>query len=61
MSNLVYLNVSQTGFGGGAPSRRWLRGSGGKASSRWAYFVSFWEKQAILIPLDHISHVFKAI
>ena len=32
----------------------------GEAPSRWAIFVRFWKKN-ILIPLDHISHVFIAI
>ena len=27
----------------------------------WAIFVSFWEKKAILIPLDHILRMFTAI
>ena len=33
------------GSGGRAPSRRWLWGSGRKAPSRWAIFVSFWKKK----------------
>ena len=49
------------GFGGGAPSRRRLRGSGGEAPSRWAIFCKFLDKKAILMPLDHISQVFRAI
>ena len=46
--NVVYSNVSQ-------------RGSGDEAPSRWAIFWNFFEKKAILMPLDHISHVFKTI
>ena len=47
------------GFGGGAPSRRRLWGSGGEAPSRWAIFCNFLEKKAILMPLDHISQCSK--
>ena len=36
------------GSGGGAPSRRWLWGSGGKTPSRWVIFVSFWKKKLFL-------------
>ena len=35
--------------------------SGGEGPSRWAIFCNFLEKEAILIPLDHILHVFRAI
>ena len=45
----------------GVPSRRRLLGPGRKAPSRWAIFVIFLQKRVILIPLDHISHVFRAI
>ena len=48
MSELVYSNVSQT--------RAW-----GQSPQPMAEFCTFLEKQAILIPLDHISHVFTAI
>ena len=44
LRKLVYSNVSQTGSGGGAPSRQWLWGSGGKATSRWVIFVKFGKK-----------------
>ena len=37
------------------------RGSGDGAPSRWAIFRNFFEKKAILMPLDHISHVFRTI
>ena len=46
--NIVYSNVSQT----------WIWG---RAPSRWAIFWNFLEKKAILMPLDHISHVFRTI
>ena len=42
----------------------WLRawtGVWGQTPSRWAIFCNFLKKKAILIPLDHISHVFRAI
>ena len=35
------------------------RGSGGEGPSRLAIFRNFLEKKAVLIPLDHISHVFR--
>ena len=37
------------------------RGFGDVAPSRWAIFWNFVEKKAILMPLDHISHVFRTI
>ena len=37
------------------------RGSEGFAPSRWAILRNILEKKAILIPLDQISHVFRAI
>ena len=49
------------GFGGGAPGRRRLWRSGGEALSRWAIFYNFLEKKGILMPLDHILQVFRAI
>ena len=48
LSKLVYSNVSQTGVWGRRPQ---LQGN----------LCTFLEKKAILIPLDHISHMFKAI
>ena len=57
---VIQINHRQRS-GGGAPSRRWLWGSGDEARSRWAIFRNFFEKKAILIPWDHISHVFRAI
>ena len=46
--NIVYSNVSQTGI--------WIR-----SPCRWAIFWNFFEKKAILMPLDHISLVFRTI
>ena len=47
-SKLVYLNGSQEGVWGQSPQPL-------------GDFCKFLKKQAILIPLDHISHVFTAI
>ena len=55
------LNVSQTGVWGLRPQLPEAMWSGGEASSRWAIFRNFLEKKFISIPLDHISHVFRAI
>ena len=49
------------GFGGRAPSLRGFGGSVGEAPGRWAIFCNFLDKKAILMPLDHISQVFRAI
>ena len=43
--NIVYSNVSQTGIWGRSPPSQ----------------GDFFEKKAILMPLDHISHVFRTI
>ena len=48
LSNQVYSNVSQTGVWGRSSQSPVAMGSGGKAASRWAIFVSFWKKKAIL-------------
>ena len=49
-------------WSGGKPSSRWrLWGSNGFAPSCWAIFRNFLEKKAILILLDYILHVFRAI
>ena len=49
-------NVSQTRV-----CRRRLWGSGAKPLAAGLFFVSFCGKLAILMPLDHILHVFRAI
>ena len=48
MSKLAYSNVSQTGVWGQSPQPL-------------GDFCTVLEKKAILIPLDHILHVFTAI
>ena len=50
LSKLVYSTISPDGGLGAKPPQ-----------PAWAIFVSFLGKKAILIPLDHISHVFTAI
>ena len=56
LSKLVYLNVSQTGVWGQSPQPPVAMGV-----SIFVRFCKVLEKKAILIPLDHISHMFKAI
>ena len=57
--------VTQTyhrrGSGGRTPSRRRLWGFEGKTPSSGRFFLIFWKKKAILMPLNHILHVFRAI
>ena len=57
LSKLVYSNVLQRGVWG-PPKAMWVWG---QSSQPLGDFYKFLEKKAILIPLDHISHVFKAI
>ena len=45
---------------GAEPSAAGGYGVWGEVQRRWAIFRNFLEKKAILIPLDHISHVFIA-
>ena len=62
LSKLMNSNVSQTGVLGRIPQPPVAMGVWGQAPSRWAIFVSFWKKKAILILLfDHILHEFTAI
>ena len=58
LSNLVYSNVSQTGVWPKPPVAMEVLGPN---SQPLGDFCKFLGKKAILIPLDHISHVFKAI
>ena len=46
------------GSGGGAPSRRWLLGSVGKAPSRWAIFVTFGKKRYFNPTGSHFARVY---
>ena len=48
LRKLMYSNVSQTGVWGQSPQQL-------------GDFCKFLGKKAILIPLDHISHLFRAI
>ena len=61
MSKLVYSNVSQTGVWGRSPQPPVAVGVWGLCSQTLGDFCKFLEEKAILIPLDHISHVFTAI
>ena len=55
-------NVSRTGdLRAGHPAVGGFGGLGGEAPSCWAIFYNFLEKKAILMPLNHISHMFRAI
>ena len=60
-SKLVYLNVSQTGVWERNPQPPVATGVWGQSSQPLDNFRKFLEKKAILIPLDHISHVFTAV
>ena len=56
MSKVVCLKrIIDGGLGAESPA---AGGSGGEASSRWAIF---WEKPAILMPLDYNFYVFRTI
>ena len=61
MSKLVYSNVPQTGVWGLSPQPPVDMGVRGQSPQPLGDFCKFLEKKAILIPLDHISHVFTAI
>ena len=54
-------NISQTGIWGRGPQRPECLGVWGRSPSHWAIFCNFLEKQAILMPLNLISHMFRAI
>ena len=49
------------GLGAGSPAARGFGGLGAKLPAIWAIFCNFLDKKAILMPLDHISQVFRAI
>ena len=61
LKKLVYSNVSQTGIWGRSPQPPVAMGVWGKSHQPLGDFCKFLEKKAILIPLDHILHVFTAI
>ena len=61
LSKLVYSNVSQTGVWGRSPQPLVVMGVWGQTPEPLGDFCKFLEKKAILIQLDHISHVFTAI
>ena len=55
------LSVSQMGVWKRSPQLSEAEGCGGEVPSRMAIFCNFSGKLAILLPLDHNSHVFRAI
>ena len=61
LSGLVYSNISQTGVWGRSPQPPVAMGAWGQSSQSLDDFCKFLKKKAILIPSDHISHVFTAI
>ena len=61
LSKLVYANVSQTGVWERSPQPPVAMGVWGQSPQPLSDFCKFLEKKAILIPSDHISHVFIAI
>ena len=61
LSKLVFSHVSQTrGLGAEPPTAGGYGGLGAKTPAARQFLYVF-GKKAILIPLDHISHVFTAI
>ena len=61
LRKLAYSNVSQTGVWRWSPQPPVTMGVWGQSLEPLGNFCKFLEKKAILIPLDHISHVFTAI
>ena len=62
MSKLVCLKrIIDEGLWAEPPATGGYGESSDEAPSRWAIFRNFLEKTAILMPLDHNSHVFRTI
>ena len=61
LNMLVYSNVPQTGVWGLSPQPPVAMEVWGQSPQPLGDFCEFLGKKAILIPLDHISHVFTAI
>ena len=61
LSRLVYSNVSQTGVWGRSTQPPVAMGVWGQGPQPLGDFYKFLGKNAILILLDHILHVFTAI
>ena len=53
--------ITDGGLVAGPPAAGGFRGLGAKLPAVGRFFVIFWEKKAILMPLYHISQVFRAI
>ena len=61
LSKIEFSNVPQTGVWGQIPQPPVAMGIWGQNPQQLGDFYKFFEKTAILIPLDHISNVFTAI
>ena len=61
LSKQVYSNVPQTGVWGRIPQPPVAMGVWGQSPQPLGDFCKFLKKKAILIQLDHISHVLTAI
>ena len=61
LGKLVYSSVRQTGVWERSPQPPVAVGVWGQSPRPLGDFCKFLEKKAILIPLDHVSHVFTAI
>ena len=61
MKKLVYSNVPQAGVWGRSSQPPMAMGVWGQSPQPMGNFCKFLKKKAILIPWDHISHVFTAI
>ena len=61
LSKLVLLKgITDGGLRAGAPAAGGFRGLGAKPPATGRFFYNFLVKKAILMPLNHISQVFKA-
>ena len=62
LRNLVQPKpITDGGLGAGPPAAGGFGGLGAKPPAVGQYFVMFWKKTAILMPLNHNSQVFRAI
>ena len=62
LSKLVQLKpIADGGLRDEPPAAGGCGGLGAKPRDADRFFAMFWGKNAILMPLDHISHVFRAI
>ena len=62
LSEVVWLKWNTDGvLGAEPPATRDYGGPGAKPTSAARFLVIFLEKMLFLMPLDHVSHVFRAI